>query len=369
MNNKAAFILTDRSLTIRWNGVTRTVDRNDSSFETVLNYYREGKYDEALASASPAEKIVMYGNGLFGVLNGVVIIDGVEAPEELNREILKFIEQKLPPEPLVKFVQRVRKNPSYRSVNQLWGFVKANSICLTEDGELVLYKRVLGPEKEYFDIHTGHTHKNTPGETIRMPRNLVDDDPTSTCSHGLHVAAWEYAHKHFGSTLATSDVIMEVLVDPEHVVSIPTDYNNAKMRVCEYTVLGIVQNPESSALKVVPRAYVPDNSFSVTEDEEDDENDSDDDDEECESCGCELNYCECNNCDDCGLDKDFDCECSSEEENDDQLELPLQNESEVEFSEEEPSKLSTAVCCAAVATACVHANCSAQYCDVFSNDE
>lgn len=372
MNNKAGFILTDRSLTLRWNDVTRTVDRNDSAFDTVLNYYREGKYDEALASASPAEKIVMYGNGLFGVLNGVVIIDGVEAPEELNREILTFIEQKLPPEPLVKFVQRVRKNPSYRSVNQLWGFVKANSICLTEDGELVLYKRVLGPEKEYFDIHTGHTHKNTPGETIRMPRNLVDDDPTSTCSHGLHVAAWEYAHKHFGSTLATSDVIMECLVCPSNVVSIPTDYNNAKMRVCEYTVLGIVQNPESSALKVVPRAYVPDNSFSVTEDEEE-ENDSDDDDDtyenECDNCGSKDYDCECNLCDDCGLDEDYDCRCHEENEN--QLELPLtvENESEVEVPEEVPSKLSTAVCCAAVATACVHANCSAQYCDVFSNDE
>jgi len=383
MSDKVGFILTDRSLTLRWKGVTRTVDRSDSAFETVMNFYRQGDYDSAMKAASPAEKIVMYGNGLFGVLNGVVLVDGVAAPEELNREILTFIEQKLPPEPLVYFVRNVRKNPSYRSVNQLWGFVKANSICVNEDGMLVLYKRVLGEEREYFDIHTGHTHRNTPGETIRMPRNKVNDNPEVTCSYGLHVAAWEYAHKHFASGGST-DVIMEVLVSPEHVVSIPVDYNNAKMRVCEYKVLGPVQNPESSALKYVATDYNS-GSFTVTDDDssDDDENEEEEEysseEEECEYCWEPLSNCYCDECQHCGYtnckcdtpEKEVEREQIEEEELDSPLAEHYTNDVKVGAETDEPpaqTNISTTTCCAAVSTLCVHANCSDRYCDVFSND-
>ena len=45
----------------------------------------------------------------------------------------------------------------------------------------------------------------------------------------------EYVHD-FGYE---SGVILEVLVSPRNVVAVPTDYNNTKMRTCEYFPIAI----------------------------------------------------------------------------------------------------------------------------------
>jgi hypothetical protein len=66
-----------------------------------------------------------------------------------------------------------------------------------------------------------------------MDRSKVDDDPNNTCSKGLHVASLPYLQHYPGS------VTVLVKVNPANVVSIPTDYNNSKMRVCEYEVFAV----------------------------------------------------------------------------------------------------------------------------------
>ena len=37
-------------------------------------------------------------------------------------------------------------------------------------------------------------------------------------------------------------ILVVVKVNPEHVVSVPVDYNNQKLRVCEYTILSELPN-------------------------------------------------------------------------------------------------------------------------------
>jgi hypothetical protein len=121
---------------------------------------------------------------------------------------------------------------------------------------------------------------NSVGNVVEIPRNQVDEDSNRTCSHGLHVANWNYAHTQFASSDASSDIMLEVEVNPADVVAIPTDYNNAKMRVCKYKVLGVVTTPfdPSQSLRVVNPDYVPSSDFG----DEEDENDS------CEYCGDEV---------------------------------------------------------------------------------
>jgi hypothetical protein len=51
----------------------------------------------------------------------------------------------------------------------------------------------------------------------------------------VHVGAIEYV-KDFGNS---DRVILECLVSPRNVVSIPVDYNNTKMRCCEYFPISI----------------------------------------------------------------------------------------------------------------------------------
>lgn len=78
-----------------------------------------------------------------------------------------------------------------------------------------------------------------------MPRNQVNEDSSQTCSYGLHVANFEYATNFY-----SDGVMLECEVNPADVVSIPTDYNQSKMRVCRYKVLGIVDQKHSEDLSL-----------------------------------------------------------------------------------------------------------------------
>lgn len=161
------------------------------------------------------------------LVNGQVVTpDGEALPIELNNRILEFKREGLPFTNLIKFWNNLKANPSYRSREQLFKFLEHNGHPLTEDGCFIAYR---GVTSDFKDKHTGK-FDNSPGAICEMPRTQVDDDPTRTCSAGLHVAAWEYA-SGFGETK------IEVKVNPKDVVAVPVDYNGQKMRVCRFEVI------------------------------------------------------------------------------------------------------------------------------------
>jgi hypothetical protein len=82
---------------------------------------------------------------------------------------------------------------------------------------------------------------NSVGKVVEMERNRVDDDKTQTCSTGLHFCGMSYLN-HFGG-----ERTVIVKINPRDVVSIPTDYNEAKGRACRYEVIGeLGVNPEEA---------------------------------------------------------------------------------------------------------------------------
>lgn len=132
-------------------------------------------------------------------------------------------------QPMVLFCESLMRNPDYRVTQQLMGFLVAGKIAITARGSFMVYKYV---NDDFYDAFTGKTFLNTPGSVITMPRNRVNNDPTQTCSHGLHVCSFAYLPNYARGC----GRVMACEVFPEHVVSIPTDYNNTKMRVCQYRV-------------------------------------------------------------------------------------------------------------------------------------
>jgi hypothetical protein len=133
--------------------------------------------------------------------------------------------------PLIRFWKKLKKNPSEKSIEQLYGFMVHNGIGLTESGDIVVEKGVDVKRGILVDKRT-HRIDNSIGETVKMDRSKVDSNPEQTCSFGLHVGAPEHVRSHY------SGIIVKCSVNPINVVAVPIDYNNTKMRVCEYTVLG-----------------------------------------------------------------------------------------------------------------------------------
>lgn len=240
------YIITDSNITVNYDGQTHIVSREDALAERLITAVREQNMDQIPDLVSSARKIEAFGNGNFTVRDGEILVNGQLAPAALGNKILKFSNEGLPYQPLVRFAEQVLRNPSYRAVNELFQFLEKNDHPLTEDGNFIAYKRVRG---DFKDIHSG-TFDNSVGTVVQMPRNQVNENSHETCSAGLHVANWDYAHTQFASHNPSTDIMLEVEINPADVVSIPVDYNQSKMRVCKYKVLGVIDQEHSSEVAI-----------------------------------------------------------------------------------------------------------------------
>lgn len=292
MSKRVSWAITDQNVTVNYEGETHIVSRTDALADRLIKAVRENRLTEIPSLVSAAKRIEVFSKGNFVVQDGRVMVNGVAAPKVLSDKIIRFSNDGLPFQPLLKFAENLQKNPSFRAVNELFTFLEKNDHPLTENGNFIAYKRV---RDSFRDIHS-NTMDNSVGNVVEVARNQVDEDSNRTCSHGLHVANWTYAHTQFASSNPATDVMLEVEVNPADVVAIPVDYNNAKMRVCKYKVLGVVTTPfdESTALRVVDPSYQPESDF---------------EDDVCADCECEV--CECEDCDYC---YDNPCTCEEEEE-------------------------------------------------------
>jgi len=290
MSKKVNWMITDQNITVNYDGQTHIVPRTDALADRLIKAVKEQRLDEIPMLVSTAKRIETFSQGNFVVRDGRILVNGIEAPAVLGNKIVKFSNEGLPYQPLVRFAERLQKNPSFRAVNELFTFLEKNDHPITENGNFIAYKRVRGSFK---DIHS-NTMDNSVGNVVEVARNQVDEDSTRTCSHGLHVANWNYAHTQFASSDPATDVMLEVEVDPADVVAIPVDYNNAKMRVCKYKVLSVVDREHSSdvQLRVTGSAPAP-----VAE-EVDEESEEEDGFHACVTCGgeCEEGYDVCLEC-------------------------------------------------------------------------
>ena len=224
------YLKTNNGVTIILEGKHHMIDSSFKKYDLVLDALRAEDVHTLKDLLDPSQKVSRVTNGMIIIENGVVYYDGKEFHDALTQRMLECLDLGLDISPLCRFMERLQRNPSYRSREQLFQFLDACDLPILADGRFLAYKSV---NQDYWDTHTGKTYLNTPGAVIRMDRTDVDDDPNRTCSAGLHVCSQAYGM--YGSRL------LHVAVDPAHVVSVPKEYHMAKMRVCQYEVL---QNAE-----------------------------------------------------------------------------------------------------------------------------
>lgn len=230
------YMLTDKALTVFTPGEILTLDSSHFHFDRAIEALKFEDMGEVVRLMQPAV-IIIEGTANFPeftVKNGCAFYKGEELKGYTIDRLMEMITLGLPIEPIVNFIRRVSENPSSRAVNDLYRFLEFGQLPLMSDGRFLAYKRI---RSDWKDVHSG-TFSNHVGAVIKMHRNQVDDDPTRTCSHGLHVCSMEYL-RHF-----SGERIVAVAVDPKDVVAIPKDYNDTKMRVCEYTVMDEIPMPE-----------------------------------------------------------------------------------------------------------------------------
>lgn len=202
-----------------------TMTRDHKLFNQLEAAAKENNVDAVLDIVAMAQKIVNYSQGKLHFVGGEIFYGDEALHGALVERILGLMGEDEDADYLVKFLENLMENPSKQSRDELYLFLEACNMPITEDGRFVAYKWV---RDDYTDQYSGK-FDNRVGAKPKMERRNVNDNRQETCSAGLHVCSGDYTK--------FSTRLMLVAVNPKDVVSVPYDYNNAKMRVCEYEVI------------------------------------------------------------------------------------------------------------------------------------
>lgn len=245
MNNDFNFILTSNTLTAQLDdGREFTWQKSHADYEKVVGMLKKGTTSADLSKVMDvAERITHAAAGYddITIVGDAVYYQGAVVENTLCRRIIDMTAQGFDVGPMVAFLRNLMDNPRSSSVRELYGFLEKSNMPITPDGHFIAYKIV---RADYRDVYTG-TMDNSPGQTVAMPANKVDDDRNRTCSSGLHVCAKGYL-PHYGS--GSRDRIVICKINPAHVVSVPVDYNDAKMRVHQYVVIGELNDKDKAGV-------------------------------------------------------------------------------------------------------------------------
>lgn len=127
------------------------------------------------------------------------------------------------------FLINMFKNTHINAVHEIYDYCKAMDFEITEDGCFIAYKKV---RKDLGSIYDSGKTKHAIGQVTKV--DVFNTNRNMTCSSGLHFCSKSYLSSFMG------DVTIAVKVNPQHVVSIPVDYNFAKGRCSEYVTIGIL---------------------------------------------------------------------------------------------------------------------------------
>lgn len=226
------FMIQGSNVVVVIDNTPHTISKTHITYQKVVDAIKAGDWDTVRDTINPKKVVLNYGAGHIEVQGEKLFWKGTEMHGAIVDRMIVMLQDGFPIEPLVKFMENMMENPSYRAVNELYGFLEKNRLPITPDGHFLAYKKV---RNDYKDIHSG-TMDNSVGKIVEMERNQVNDDKNQTCSAGLHFCSESYL-PHFGGSDSRTVIVK---INPRDVVSIPSDYNNAKGRACRYEVIGEV---------------------------------------------------------------------------------------------------------------------------------
>lgn len=239
VTTKIASLVTNSGVCIYLTGETPfTMARDHKYFGKLLEALKTNDPVEIRKVVKIAEEAVAFMDGKISVEGGQIHYNGEPLTGALVERILALQSEGHDATGMVNFLENLMQNPSNSSREELYLFLEAcGDLPITEDGRFIAYKWV---KNNYKDVHSG-TIDNSVGQIVKMERAKVDDRRQNTCSHGLHVCSQRY--DPFGPKL------MLVAVNPRDVVSVPNDYDNGKMRVCEYEVIDEIKEAKYTGFK------------------------------------------------------------------------------------------------------------------------
>ena len=243
-------IVTSNAIIVTVDNRVYNAQSDHPNFKKLRQAYKDGSVEEFIEAYDVEKAIMTYVDNGEQLSSNIKIVNGEILYRDtlVHNQVVDTIQQMMSEDfnigPMVQFLENLMLNPSHRSVNELWQFIEAMGLTITEDGCFLAYKSV---NSNYMDKYSG-TINNKPGATPdRLPRNEVDDNPNNHCSTGYHVGALPYAGPG-GWYNGPEDKVVICKINPADVVSVPVDHSSQKLRCCYYESVGEFEGELKSAV-------------------------------------------------------------------------------------------------------------------------
>lgn len=225
-------------------GTTHNIGKTHLNFQKIKDLIKElqnairnndpsmsALHDQLAMLVSVTKTFEAQTNGRLIIVDGEVIYKGHPIKNAVIDRIIWGMKEGYDVQSYILFLENLLDNPSKRSLDETYTFLERNGMGITEDGYILGYKKV---RNDFMDGYTGKID-NSVGQKVTMERNEVCDDKDLTCSSGLHFCSLSYL-SNYGCGNGSRVVIVKV--NPKDIVSVPSDYDQAKVRCCAYEVIG-----------------------------------------------------------------------------------------------------------------------------------
>jgi len=243
--NKSTVTLIDDS------GVPRQVTHGHPNFHKIRKAVLEENYEEAIrmmdikhSIENASDEVTVNGND--------VMYKGHKVNMTVAKTLVGMISEGLKDiTPWTKHIELLMQNPNSKSREELYDFLSYKGLPIDENGYVYGYR---GVDSQLWSL-SGNTQTivlqgttdvngkilNAIGATIEVDRGSVDGDRDRGCSNGLHIGSFDYAKSWAGS----NGRVILVKFNPKDAVSVPSDCEFQKLRVCKYEVVKeITENPK-----------------------------------------------------------------------------------------------------------------------------
>jgi hypothetical protein len=93
----------------------KTIEKSHVNFQKIIEAIQLGDEGLVISLSDVAKEVQKYGSGKVKVSGGIVYYQDKELHNYAVDKLLQFMEEELPIEPLVKFLENLMDNPSYGS--------------------------------------------------------------------------------------------------------------------------------------------------------------------------------------------------------------------------------------------------------------
>lgn len=230
------FIHDGFSLTFFPYGRAKTIPVTHVNFDEIVSHVVADRYEEAVALCEVSKFVEVFSDGQVKIgEDDTVLINGQSVSDYIVEKILRLHKAGESFKSLSNFAALLQSNPNEEVREDLYKWIEASHMPLTEDGHFIAYKKI---QNDFFSFYSGPDGKvfHGIGEYVTMPREECNESRNVTCSSGLHFCSYTYLSAYYGN----SGKVVAVMINPKDVTAIPRDYNLAKGRGCAYLVLNEV---------------------------------------------------------------------------------------------------------------------------------